>query len=82
MALFEGRTWSRKHAVAIIALSILAAILTAYYRHSQGALDIPEVVILILLLLAILPPNFALLLRKPDRNSPPAPIHSRHTRTP
>ena len=76
MASYQDRPWAKKAATAVIIVSILAAIFAAYFRHSQGLLDIPEVAILILLLLAILPPNIAILYRKQDPNPPKAKIDS------
>ncbi len=75
----QNSTWSKSIARSIIALAILAAIVTAYYLHDQHLLYIPEITILLLLLLAILPPNIAILFRKDDIGSSASTLDHNHS---
>jgi hypothetical protein len=58
------KPWAKNLARAVILVTVMAAIILAYYLYDQGMLYIPEVTIILLLLLAILPPNLAILYRK------------------
>lgn len=62
---FDNRPWAKALATTVIGLSVLGAVLAAYYLNDNDQLHIPEVAIIVLLLLTILPPNFAIALRKP-----------------
>ena len=66
---FDNRPWARSAARAVITLSLLAAIAGAYYLYDSDELHIPEVTGILLLLLTILPPNIAILLRKTDAST-------------
>jgi len=61
---FDNRPWAKALAATVIGLSVLAAVLAAYYLNDTDQLHIPEVAIIVLLLLTILPPNLAIVLRK------------------
>ncbi len=62
---FDNRPWAKTVARTVIALSLLAALAGAYYCYETDQLNIPECAIIFLLLLTILPPNIAIVLRKP-----------------
>lgn len=61
---FDNRPWAKAVARTVIGLSILAAILVAYYLNDNDELHIPEVTGICLLLLTIIPPNLAVLYKK------------------
>ncbi len=77
---FDYRPWARPLARTVIGLSVLAAIAGAYLLYDMDELHIPEVVGILLLLLTIIPPNLAIVLRKspPDASSIGHPrLHTR-----
>ena len=61
---FDNRPWAKTAARAVILLSVLAAVVGAYYLYDIDELHIPEVTGIILLLLTIVPPNVAILYRR------------------
>lgn len=75
----QSSTWPKGVARAIILFALIAAVATAYYLHDQHLLYIPEITILLLLLLAILPPNIAILRRKPDAQSTSNTLNPNHS---
>ncbi|MDE3103604.1 MAG: hypothetical protein KGK08_00375 [Acidobacteriota bacterium] len=77
MVVFADKPWAKQAAITVIvvALSVAAALLII--RANQGALDPPEIAIVALLLLAIIPPNIAILRAKP---SPSAAARARGLR--
>jgi hypothetical protein len=66
----EPKPWQKGLARSVIVVTIIAAIFLAYYLHDRGMLYIPEVTIILLLLLAILPPNISVLRRKQTPDAP------------
>jgi|GEM_PF-3672668 len=76
---FDRKPWAKTVATTVIVLSCIGAICLAYYFYSQDMLHIAETVGIVLLLLTIIPPNAAIVLRKPDdAEAPPQPFG--HTR--
>jgi hypothetical protein len=73
---FENRPWAKPMARAVIVLSFIAAIAEGYYLYSQQELHIPEVTILVLLLITIIPPNLAIVMKK-TAGEPGAMNHAR-----
>ncbi len=63
---FDNRPWAKTFARVVIVLSVIGAGLVAYYCYVIDQLHISEVAILGLLLLTILPPNIAIVLRKSE----------------
>ncbi len=63
---FDNRPWARPLAQFVIAASLIAAGLGAYYLYTIEQLYIPEITGILLLLLTIIPPNVAVLMRRPD----------------
>ncbi len=61
---FDQRPWAKSLAASVIVLSTLGAIWLAFYFYTDDALHISEVVGIILLLLTIVPPNLAIIMRK------------------
>lgn len=62
----DNRPWAKPVAGIVIAFAFLAAIIGAYYLNDNDELHIPEVTGILLLLLAIVPPNLAVLAKKPE----------------
>jgi hypothetical protein len=62
---FDQKPWAKTVAAVVVVLSFVGAICLAFYFHSIYSLHISEVVGIFLLLLTIVPPNVAILLRKP-----------------
>jgi uncharacterized membrane protein YfcA len=77
---FDRKPWAKAVAATVITLSFIGAICLAFYFHSIDSLHPPEIVGLFLLLLTIVPPNFAVLMRKPGEEDPLPQTHLRHTR--
>jgi hypothetical protein len=63
---FDNRPWARRVARVVICGSVAGAVAGGWYMYSVGELHIPEVTILVLLLLAIVPPNVAVLRKRPE----------------
>ncbi len=66
---FQNRPWAKPLARLVIGASLVAAALGAYYLYTIEQLYIPEVTGILLLLLTIIPPNVAVLMRHPDHRS-------------
>jgi hypothetical protein len=66
---FDNRPWARALARTVIVLSLVAAALAAYYCYITDQLHISEVAIIGLLLLTIIPPNVAIVLRTSEPGS-------------
>jgi len=60
----DNRPWARPVAGIVIAIAFVAAIAGAYYLNDNDELHIPEITGILLLLLAIVPPNIAVLVKK------------------
>jgi hypothetical protein len=67
---FDKRPWAKSVARAVIVLSVVAAIAGGYYVYTLGELHVPEVAIIVLSLLAIIPPNVAIVMRKQAGHTP------------
>ena len=75
---FDDRPWAKTVATIVIVMSVLAAIVAAFYLESINTFHIPEMFIIGLLLLTIVPPNLAIILRKPETpesTSATKPLH-------
>jgi hypothetical protein len=75
---FDDRPWAKTVATIVVVFSILAAIATAFYLEYIGTFHFSEMLILALLLLTIVPPNLAIILRKPgtpESTSATKPLH-------
>ncbi len=62
---FDRKPWAKHVAATVVILSFVGAIGLAIYFSSIDSLHVSEVVGIFLLLLTIVPPNIAILLRKP-----------------
>jgi hypothetical protein len=79
----EHKPWAKPLARAVIGVSILAAIVGAWYLYSIGELYIPEITGILLLLLTIIPPNVAILHNKTGSgNETSASLKHPHPNTP
>jgi hypothetical protein len=67
---FDRKPWAKAVATAVICLSFVGAVGLAYFFYSTETLHIPEVVGILLLLLTIVPPNVAVVMRKPGDADP------------
>jgi hypothetical protein len=63
---FDDRPWAKTLATIVIVFSVIAAIATAFYLENINMFHFSEMLILALLLLTIVPPNLAIILRKPE----------------
>jgi uncharacterized membrane protein YhaH (DUF805 family) len=68
---FDNRPWAKALARTVIVLSVIAAALGVYYCQATDQLHISEVAIIGLLLLTILPPNIAIVVRKTEAGDEP-----------
>jgi hypothetical protein len=68
---FDNRPWAKALARTVVVLSIIGAALATYYCYITDQLHISEVAIIVLLLLTIIPPNVAIVLRKSGPESEP-----------
>ena len=62
---FDNRPWAKAVARTVIAVSLLVAAFGAYLFYINDDLHISEFAIIALLLLTILPPNIAIVMRRP-----------------
>lgn len=70
---FDRRPWAKALAATVIVLSCIGAVLLGMYFHSIDSLHPSEIVGLFLLLLTIIPPNAAILTRKPGEETAALP---------
>jgi hypothetical protein len=75
---FDDRPWAKPLARFAIGFSILVAIVGAWYLYSIGQLYIPEITGIVLLLLVVIPPNLAVLRKRPE---PPVRLNQPHPNT-
>ncbi len=61
---FDRKPWAKTLAMLVICASIIGAIGLTWYFRSIGSLHISEMVGIFLLLLTIVPPNAAIVMRK------------------
>jgi hypothetical protein len=61
---FDRRPWAKTLATVVIACSLTAAVTATYFLYNFQELHIPEVAIILLLLLTIIPPNLEIVLRR------------------
>jgi hypothetical protein len=79
----EHKPWAKPLARTVIGVSILAAIVGAWYLYDIGQLYIPEITGILLLLLTIIPPNVAVLRLKTETPpKKPVPLKQPHPNTP
>ena len=78
---FDNRPWAKTFARLVIALSLIAAALGVYYCQETDQLHISEVAIIGLLLLTIIPPNIAIVLRKKGPDDQPDAVGQPQLRT-
>jgi predicted ABC-type exoprotein transport system permease subunit len=69
---FDRRPWARQLAATVIVVTLIAAICVPIILHRLKALDPPIIVGIVLLLLAIIPPNIVVL-RQRGRSAPTNP---------
>lgn len=62
---FDRRPWAKALATVVIILSCVGSVALCWYFYTVSALHIPEVVGTILFLLTVIPPNLAIITRKP-----------------
>jgi hypothetical protein len=67
---FDRRPWAKAVASIVIILSFVGAVCLGFYFYRNDALHISEVVGIFLLLLTIVPPNAAIVMRKPGETDP------------
>ncbi len=67
---FDRKPWAKHLAATVIALSVIGAVLVGYYFYDNHSLHISEMVGIFLLLLTIIPPNLAIVIRKPGQTEP------------
>jgi uncharacterized membrane protein YfcA len=79
----EHKPWAKPLARAVIAVSILTAIVGSWYLYDIGELHIPEITGILLLLLTIIPPNVSILRETTGgATKPSAPLKHPHPNTP
>jgi uncharacterized membrane protein YfcA len=79
----EHKPWAKPLARTVIGVSILAAIVGAWYLYDIGELYIPEITGILLLLLTIIPPNVSVLRAKTEVSpKQSAPLKHPHPHTP
>jgi hypothetical protein len=60
----DNRPWAKSLAKTVIGISIVAAVVGSYYLYDMDELHVSEVVGVLLLLLTIIPPNVAVVMKK------------------
>ena len=71
---FDRKPWAKTVAGLVIVLSFIGAAVLALYFQSEHSLHISEVVGILLLLLLFVPPNAAIVMRKPGQTDSPSPL--------
>ena len=66
---FDNKPWAKRVARMVIVVTLVAAVGVPFVLHSRGTLDLPMIVGIVLLVLAIVPPNVAVLRRKPGERA-------------
>ena len=61
---FDQRPWAPQLAIAVIVLTLLAEVVAVQWLRSYGPLDTAEITALVLVLIAVVPPNIHILRRK------------------
>lgn len=61
---YDQRPWAKPLAATVIVLTLVAAIIAPFYLRSIKHLDPPMAVLIVLLVLAIVPPNYVVLRRQ------------------
>ena len=79
---FDDRPWAKTVATIVIVMSVLAAIVAAFYLESINMFHVSEMLIIALLLLTIVPPNLAIIRKPgtPDSTSPTERLHQSRIR--
>ncbi len=71
---YSNRSWSKRVAGAVIAATLIGLAVTAILIRRARPLDVAEIAFIVLMLLAVLPPNIAILRRPPyQAPHPPGP---------
>jgi predicted ABC-type exoprotein transport system permease subunit len=60
---FDRKPWARSLAATVIVVTLVAAVLTPFYLRHIRHLDPPMAVLIVLLVLAIVPPNLVIVRR-------------------
>jgi hypothetical protein len=61
---FDHRPWAKHLAATVILITLVAAVLIPIYLHRHHILDTGAIVAVLLILLAAIPPNIAILMHK------------------
>ena len=82
---FASRPWARYVAPTVIVLTLIAAVIAPLYLRHIRHLDPPMAVLIVLLVLTIVPPNYVIWRRHqrghyeaPPAAQPPQRMHTRH----
>jgi hypothetical protein len=66
---FDNKPWAKTLAGVVVGVTVVALICLALYLHHLDQLRIPEYVGLFLLFLTIVPPNLAVIYKKPKADA-------------
>jgi uncharacterized membrane protein YoaK (UPF0700 family) len=75
---FDSKPWAKPLAATIIVLTVLAALVAPFYLHHIRHLDPPMAVLILLLVLAIVPPNLVILRRHAGEAKTAPVVHRRN----
>jgi len=78
---FDRKPWAKTLASIVIIVSFVGAVGLFFFFYQNDTLHIPEVVGIILLLLTIVPPNVAILTRRPGQTDPTLGVPMHQTRS-
>ncbi|RXH58727.1 hypothetical protein [Granulicella sibirica] len=67
---FDQRTWAPQLAMAVIAITLLGEVIAIQILRSYGPLDTAEITALVLILIAVVPPNIHIIRRKSHPHLP------------
>ena len=74
---FDRKPWAKQVAWTVIVLTVIGALIAPFYLHHIRHLDPPMAVLVILLVLAIVPPNIVIV-RRHDHGDFDPPANSDH----
>lgn len=73
---FDNKPWAKHLASMVICFTVIGVICLGFYLEHVKSLHVSEWVMMFLILLTIVPPNLAVLYRKPKSDSDIHPYNS------
>lgn len=75
---FDNKPWAKQLATTVICFTVIGVICLGFYLDHVRSLHVSEWVMMFLILLTVVPPNLAVLYRKPKPDAVTHPYDSHH----